>query len=315
MKSKVDSDKEPIERSDLEMFAEHRPVLLGIAQRMLGNAADAEDVLQETYVRWQKSSKAEIQYPLAFLITIATRLCLNHLDRAHVRHEHCSTDTASPELLAAPALNPADNAALADALDGAFSVMIRCLSPIERAVFLLREVFECDYSDVARIVGRSDENCRQILRRARQRIAGRDVRFEVSSEQQEKLLREFLQATAHGDFHGLADALAKDAKLIADGSDIGMAPPPPVTGADDICNFLSRQHDELFPPSANLQRTAIEGVPILLTFLGSKLANALTFSIEDGRFQTLHLITCPLRLRMLAAQCLFHNHNHHDREP
>jgi RNA polymerase sigma-70 factor (ECF subfamily) len=198
---------------------------------------------------------------------------------------------------------------LADALEGAFSVMIQCLSPIERAVFLLREVFECDYSDIARIVGRSDENCRQILRRARQRIAGRDARFDVSSEEQEMLLREFLRATEDGDFDGLADALAKDATLIPDGSDLGATAPPPVSGAEKIRDYLTRRCGELFPANANLQRTFIEGVPILLVFSERKLVSALRFAIENGKFQTIHSITCPFRLRVLSAQCLLHNYN------
>lgn len=315
MRIKVDSDKIQNASGDLETFTEHRPLLFGIAQRMLGNAADAEDILQEAFVRWQKASGQEIRSARAFLTTIVTRLCLNHLDRAHVRREQFSTEDASLDLFPSTTLNPADNAALADALEGAFTVMIQCLTPIERAVFLLREVFECDYQDLARIVGRSDENCRQILRRARQRIAGRDTRFDVSSEEQETLLREFLRATEDGDFDGLADALAKNATLVCDGSDLGATPPPPINGAPDICHYLRSQYRELFAPDANLQRTVIEGIPILLTFSGRKLVNALRFVINDGKFQTLHLITCPFRLRVLSAQCLFHNYNHnHDHE-
>lgn len=153
--------------------------------------------------------------------------------------------------------NPADDADLADALDAAFTVMLKCLPPVERAVFLLREVFECDYIEVARIVEKSEDNCRQILRRARGRIAGRDPRFEVTREQQETVLREFLNATSSGDLVRLAKALAGDATLICDGENLGLPAPAPIEGAAAVCHLLVQKGHEWRSAGASLQPTVI----------------------------------------------------------
>lgn len=143
--------------TQVERFNQHRPLLLGIAWRMLGNTADAEDILQETFLRWMRTVESEIRSPRAFLVTVVTRLCLNHLDRARVKREQPFGTNAPEDGLPSGEANPADDADLADALDAAFTVMLKCLSPVERAVFLLREVFECDYIEVARIVEKSED--------------------------------------------------------------------------------------------------------------------------------------------------------------
>jgi RNA polymerase sigma-70 factor, ECF subfamily len=287
----------------VESFNQHRPLLFGIAWRMLGNAADAEDILQEAFLRWQRTVESDIQSPRAFLVTVVTRLCLNHLDLARVKKEQLLGTHAALENLPSGEMNPADDADLADALDAAFSVMLTCLAPLERAVFLLREVFECDYSEVARIVEKSEENCRQILSRSRERIAGRDPRFEVTVQQQETILREFLSATAGGDLDRLAKALAEDATLISDGENLGAPAPPPIHGASDISRFLISKAREWMSSGASLQRTAVREVPLLLAYSDGKLLNALGFVFGGGRVRTIYAITCPVRLRSLSAQC------------
>ena len=224
--------------TQVESFSQYRPLLFGIAWRMLGNAADAEDILQEAFLRWQRTVESDIRSPKAFLVTIVTRLCLNHLDLARVKKEQLFGTNASLESLPSGEVNPAEDADLADALDTAFSVMLKCLSPVERAVFLLREVFECDYIEAARIVEKSEDNCRQILRRARERIVGRDPRFEVTLEQQETVLREFLSARTSGDLDRLAEALVGDATLVCDGENLGATTPPPIEGVAAVCRFL-----------------------------------------------------------------------------
>ena len=284
-------------------FNQHRPLLFGIAWRMLGNAADADDILQEAFLRWQRTAASEIRSPKAFLVTIVTRLCLNHLDLARVKKEQLFGPGASLECLPSGEVNPAADADLAEALDAAFSVMLKCLSPVERAVFLLREVFECDYIEVARIIEKSEENCRQILRRARERIAGRDPRFEVTLEQQETVLREFLSATTSGDLDRLAKALANDATLVSDGENLGAPAPPPVCGASEISRFLISKVRDWMLSGMKLQRTAIREVPLLLAYRDGKLLNALGFVLRGGQVHTIYAITCPVRLRSLSAQC------------
>ena len=289
--------------TQVESFSKYRPLLFGIAWRMLGNAADAEDILQEAFLRWQRTVESDIRSPKAFLVTIVTRLCLNHLDLARVKKEQFFGTNASLECLPSGEVNPAEDADLADALDAAFSVMLKCLSPVERAVFLLREVFECDYIEVARIVEKSEDNCRQILRRARERIAGRDSRFEVTLEQQETVLREFLSATTSGDLDRLAKALVGDATLVCDGENLGATTPPPIEGVAAVCRFLINKAREWTSSGASLQRIAIGEVPLLLAYCDGRLMNALAFVLRGAQVRTVYLITCPVRLRSLAAQC------------
>ena len=289
--------------TQFESFNQNRPLLFGIAWRMLGNAADAEDILQEAFLRWQRTGESDIRSPKAFLLTIVTRLCLNHLDSARVKKEQLFGTNASLESLPSGEVNPAEDVDLADALDAAFSVVLKCLSPVERAVFLLREVFECDYTEVSRIVEKSEENCRQILRRARERIAGRDHRFEVKLEEQEAVLREFLSATATGELDRLAKILARDATLVSDAANLGAPAPPPIHGAAAISCFLMDKARDWMRSGARLQKMAIREVPLLLAYCDGKLLNALALIFRGGQVQTIYVVACPVRLRSLSVQC------------
>jgi RNA polymerase sigma-70 factor, ECF subfamily len=288
--------------TQLETFNQHRPLMFGIAWRMLGNAADAEDILQEAFIRWQRTIESDVRSPRAFLVTIVTRLCLNHLDLAYVKKEQLLGTELSLEQLPSAATDPADDADLADALDSAFSIVLRCLSPIERAVFLLREVFDRDYSEVARIVEKSEQNCRQILRRARERIAGQEPRFEVTLAQQETVLREFLSATTSGDVDRLAEVLAGEATLVCDGANLGAAAPPPIQGASAISNYLIEKAREMLPSRSHFQMASFKTVPLLFVYCDGGLKNALAFILQESRIHTIYQISCPTRLRSLSAQ-------------
>ena len=270
---------------------------------MLGNPADAEDLLQEALLRWMRINPLEVRSPKAFLITMVTRLCLNHLDLARVKKEISFDLEASRDWLASTEASPANDEDLAEALDAAFSIVLKCLSPIERAVFLLREVFECDYAEVARIVEKSEDNCRQILSRARERIAGRDPRFEVSVEQQETVLREFLSATATGDLDRLAKALAGEATLVCDGENLGALAPPPIHGAAAISEFLTNRIRKLLSAGAHFRQSRFGEVPLLLAYREGRLVNALALVLRVGRVRAVYLVNCPVRLRSIAAQC------------
>jgi RNA polymerase sigma-70 factor (ECF subfamily) len=288
--------------TQLETFNEHRPLLFGIAWRMLGNAADAEDILQDAYIRWQGTIESDVRSPRALLVTIVTRLCLNHLNLAHVKREQSFGTEFALESLPSSDANPADDADLADALDAAFSIVLTRLSPVERAVFLLREVFDRNYSEVARIVEKSEDNCRQILRRARERLAGQESRFDVSLQQQESVLREFLNATSSGDVERLAQVLAGESTLVSDGANLGAAPPPPIHGASAISRYLINRSRDLLPSEITVRTTSLGQVPLVLMYSGGNLQNALAFVLRHGRIQTIYRITCPVRLRSLAAQ-------------
>lgn len=291
--------------SHIETFDQHRPLLFGIAWRMLGNPTDAEDILQEGLLRWLRTNPLEIRSPRAFLVTVVTRLCLNHLDLARVKKE-IPLDTDAPiasfGALTSGDIDPAHDADLADALDAAFSVVLKCLSPVERAVFLLREVFECDYAEVSRIVEKTEDNCRQIVSRSREKIAGRDTRFDVSLEEQESLLREFLDATTSGDLERLAKSLAGNATLIRDGDNLGVPAPVPIRGAGPVSSFLVNKVRQLLGANVRFRKSNFGDVPLVLAYRTGQLVNALALVFRTGRLRTVYLINCPVRLRSIAAQ-------------
>jgi RNA polymerase sigma-70 factor (ECF subfamily) len=187
----------------LSVFAEYRGYLFSLAQRILGNAIDAEDLLQETFIRWQQTSLAQIRAPKAFLATILKRLCLNHLQSAQARRE-VRVDPNGPE--SALSEQSVHNNALESL--SALAILLERLPPKERAVLLLRDVFDCDYEEIASVISKRADACRQLLRRARQHLTDSRARFQVSPEQLQKLARQFALTCASGDLKGLVTALA-----------------------------------------------------------------------------------------------------------
>jgi RNA polymerase sigma-70 factor (ECF subfamily) len=182
----------------LSVFAEYREYLFSLAQRILGSRPDAEDLLQETFIRWQQTSLAQIRSPKAFLATVIKRLCLNHLQSAQTRRE-VNVDPGDPEA-ALPVQSVQKN--VLESLS-ALTILLERLSPKERAVLLLRDVFDCDYDEIALVISKRAGTCRQLLRRARQHLADARARFEVSPEQLQKLARQFAATCASGDLKGL----------------------------------------------------------------------------------------------------------------
>jgi RNA polymerase sigma-70 factor, ECF subfamily len=192
----------------LEVFAEYRSYLFTLAYRMLGSVMDAEDLLQETFLRWQQTSLAKIRSPKAFLVTVVKHLCLNHMQSARVRREACSDDPLIEQPATEALQDPAESDALADSLTSAFLVLLERLSPKERIVFLLREVFDCDYDEIAAIIKKNSVSCRQLLRRAKQHIVSEKSRFVASTDQLEHLLRQFNRTCSTGDLQGLISVLS-----------------------------------------------------------------------------------------------------------
>ena len=181
----------------LSVFTEYRGYLFSLAQRVLGSRADAEDLLQETFIRWQQTSLAQIRSPKAFLATVIKRLCLNHLQSAQTRRE-ISVDPPEPAL---PEKHVFESLS-------ALRILLERLSPKERSVLLLRDVFDCDYDEIALVISKRADTCRQLLRRARQHLIDARARFEVSPEQLQKLARQFALTCSSGDLKGLVTALA-----------------------------------------------------------------------------------------------------------
>ena len=274
-------------------FEEHRPLLFSIAYRMLGSASEAEDVLQDAWVRARQDEDAHVRSPRAYLTTIVTRLCIDHLRSAErTRMEY--PGPWLPEPLAAPNQESAD---LASSLTTAFLVLLERLAPTERAVFLLREVFELDFGEIARSVGKSEANTRQILTRARGRLSEGRPRFTVSRRESEEIVRRFRDACVTGNREALMTVLHPGAEFIADGGGKAVAAPRPVLGADRIAEFVIDIIGKARWLESDPQMVTINGAPGLLLrhpIIGN---GTYSFDIVDGRIRAIYVVRNPDKLR------------------
>ena len=283
-----------------ELFATLRPSLFAVGYHMLANAADAEDVVQETFLRWQKTDESEVGAPKAFLTTVVTRLCLQHLESVRVHREAPLGSAFSESLEAAAADAPDAHAQLADALAEALLVVLKALSPLERAVFLLREVFDCEYSEIAGAVDKTEDNCRQILRRAREGVATRRPRYQVMPQQEERIVKHFVRAAADGNWAGLVEVLSDDATLVCDGADVGLGPVS-VQGVRPVAEVVLQRAARWFGDGASFQTLFLETRPGILAFQNGLPVCAIFLSTRDGAVHGARVITCPVRLRSLLV--------------
>jgi RNA polymerase sigma-70 factor (ECF subfamily) len=223
----------------LTAFREHQPLLFSIAYRMLGSGSDAEDVVQDAYLRWERADPAAVRSPKDYLTTTVTRLAVDHLRSARVRREVYVGPWLPEPLVGVDERDPLAAVTLAESLSTAFLVLLERLTPTQRAAFLLREVFGFDYPDVARIVETSESNARQLVQRARQHIAAGRPRFASDARQADELARRFLAACTTGDTDGLLALLADDAVAWADGGGKFATARRPVSGADRVARFVA----------------------------------------------------------------------------
>ena len=285
--------------------AELRPLLFSIAYRMLGSATDAEDIVQEAFLRFHRETSAgtQVESPKSYLSAVATRLCIDHLRSARVRRESY-VGTWLPEPLLTDEESEAErHAETADSLSMGFLVLLESLTPVERAVFLLREVFEYDYGEIASIVGKSEQNCRQISVRARRQVQAERPRFETSRAQRDELARRFFAAAAEGDVEGLVSMLAADVVAYADGGGKGFAFPRPVHGREKVARLLqagAAQGQRLGVVAMHLAE--INGQPgaLFLDPDGATVA-AVSLDIADGQIQTLRAVSNPEKLAHLRG--------------
>jgi RNA polymerase sigma-70 factor (ECF subfamily) len=283
----------------LKTFTEQRSLLFAIAYRMLGTVADAEDLVQETFIRWQSVDPERIESPKAWLSTVVTRLCINHLKSARVQREQYIGPWLPEPVVEGLCANPAENAKLADSLSLAFLVVLESLTPTERAVFVLREVFSYDFADIALAVEKSETNCRQILARARKHVDERRPRFEAASEDADQLIQQFEKSVLTGDMQGLLDLLAKDVVLVSDGGGKARAVLRPILGADPVSRLLVGAAQK-FGSSTEVRRLAkVNGLPGLVSFDAGRVIRVLAFGIRENRIQSLFIITNPDKLRHL----------------
>jgi RNA polymerase sigma-70 factor (ECF subfamily) len=274
-------------------FEVYRPLLFSIAYRMLGSASEADDVLQDAWLRARQDEDADVRSPRAYLTTIVTRLCIDHLRSAErTRMEY--PGPWLPEPLAEP---NQESAELASSMTTAFLVVLERLAPTERAVFLLREVFELDFDEIAASVGKSEANTRQILTRARRRLREPRPRFTMSRQDSEDIVQQFRHACVTGDVEELLAVLHADATLIADGGGKALAAPHPVIGADRIAEFVIDIVGKMRWSESDPRLVTINGAPGLLLRHPTFGNGTYSFDIADGRIRAIYVVRNPDKLR------------------
>jgi RNA polymerase sigma-70 factor, ECF subfamily len=278
------------------VFDDHRSLLFSIAYRMLGSSSDAEDVVQEAYLRWRGADAADVASPRAYLSTVVTRLAIDHLRSARAQREQYVGPWLPEPLVEDTAPSPAEHLVLAESLSMAFLVVLEQLGPVERAVFLLREVFDWDYDDVARVVGKTPEHCRQLLHRAREHVTAARPRRPVGQGEQERLTQRFLATLVTGDVGALAELLAADVVLYSDGGGKTAAARRPVRGRDRVARFFAGIRRKL-PPDVVARIVRVNGQPGGVAYLGGRPYSVLVFDVADGRIAAVRVVVNPDKLR------------------
>jgi len=283
-------------------FVAHRGLLFTVAYEMLGSAADAEDVVQETWLRWDaigEVARADVRDPRAFLVRMVTRKALDRLRSNARRREEYVGEWLPEPLLTAP--DVADDLELAESVSIAMLTVLETLTPTERAVFVLREVFDTPYDEIAEAVGKSAVAVRQVAHRAREHVAARRPRMEVSRTEQQAVVERFVAAVTQGDLQGLLDVLAPDVVLVADGGGVVQAVINPVIGAKKVANLL-RPFNQLAPDAEILPLllNGALGVRIVGTVDGAD--TAISFVVEDGRISRIYAIRNPAKLGRIDAE-------------
>ncbi|QEE31200.1 RNA polymerase sigma-70 factor [Terriglobus albidus] len=281
------------------MFDQYRSLLFSIAYRMLGSVADAEDMLQETFLRWHAAGEEDIRSPRAYLVTILSRLCINHLQSAQVQREEYTGMWLPEPIVTDPGSDPFHLIRVDESLSMAFLVLLERLTPIERAVFLLKEVFEYEHGEIAAIVGQSEVNCRQILKRAKQHVATLRPRFAAARPDHGALLESFLKAVGTGEMTDLLSLLTEDVVLRSDGGGKAAAVPNAVQGADKVGRGILGGMQR-FVPKTLVQRLArINGEPGLVTYFNGEPYSVVTIEVRDNRISSIYVITNPDKLKHL----------------
>jgi RNA polymerase sigma-70 factor (ECF subfamily) len=284
--------------------AELRPVAFAIAYRMLGSVSEAEDAVQEGFLRLYRATQdgQDIASRRAYLATVVTRICIDQLRSARARRERYVGEWLPEPLVGAEDADPARHAEMADSLSVAFLVLLERLSPEQRAAFLLREVFDYPYDEVARIVDTSEPNARQLVSRARRQVEGGRPRFEPSAELRDELARRFLAAIEEGDLAGLEDLLAEDVVLHGDGGGKVPALARPVAGRARVARTLlawARAMQRF--GGATVRPALVNGQPGALSFTDAGgLINVFAFDVVNGRVQAVSSVVNPEKLRHLG---------------
>ncbi|MDQ0954205.1 RNA polymerase sigma-70 factor (ECF subfamily) [Streptomyces phaeochromogenes] len=286
-----------------EVFEEHRPVLTGVAYRMLGRVADAEDVVQEAWLRWTAADRSDVREPRGYLVRVTTRLAIDRLRIAQSRKEaYVGPWLPEPYVTDFGATVPdtAERAVLADSVSLAVLVVLESLSPLERAVFVLREAFGYPYADIAVTLDRSESAVRQLAGRARRHVEEKRPRYEVDPTEQRDLTERFLAAATEGDFDGLMSLLAPDVRLVGDSGGLAQAPLRVLESADKVGRFIAGVTRKGVV-DASFRFLEVNGGPALLVLSGGKPDSVFQLDVVNGRIQCVYIIRNPEKLLSLAV--------------
>jgi RNA polymerase sigma-70 factor (TIGR02957 family) len=295
----------------VEIFEESRRVLTGVAYRILGSAADAEDVVQEAWLRWSEVDTATVDDPRAYLVRVTSRLAIDRLRRVRSRREAYVGPWLPEPISTEPDL--AEHVELADSVDLALLVVLETLSPLERAVFVLHEAFAMSYAEIGEVIGRAEPATRQLARRARDHVQARRPRFDVDRARRRQVTERFISACVEGDLDGLLSLLSQDVTLVGDGGGKARAPLRVIEGAGHVARFLAAIASEdgvvRFLRSIGLPESTVfaielaevNGGPAAVVTSDGKPITVISLVVADGIIETVYIISNPEKMSRLMT--------------
>jgi RNA polymerase sigma-70 factor (ECF subfamily) len=292
-----------MDSSDLQQFESYRRLMFSIAYRMLGSITEAEDILQEAFLRYQKSSRPEIASPKAFLSTIVTRLCLNRLESAQVQRETYIGPWLPEPILTVheESVDAVERTELHESLSMAFLVLLEQLTPLERAIFLLRQVFDYEYYEISEMIEKDEAACRQIFSRAKKHIAENRPRFKTNPEAQREILEQFIAAVSQGELDGLLQLLSDDVTLWADGGGKARgAALEPLHGREAVARFvLASPRLAIGPLEPRIGM--VNGEPALLLSMDGQARLVVMISVDQTHIHEIRIVGNPDKLKGVNA--------------
>ncbi|MCA2219642.1 RNA polymerase sigma factor SigJ [Nonomuraea aurantiaca] len=295
----------------MSTFEDHRSLLTGVAYRILGSVADAEDVVQEAWLRWSGVDETTVADPRAYLVRVASRLAIDRLRWAKSRRESYVGPWLPEPISTAP--DVAEHAELADSVEFALLVVLETLSPLERAVFVLREAFDLPFSEIAEVIGRAEPATRQLARRARDHVQEKRPRFDVDRGERRRITERFIRASTSGDLDGLIELLSTDVTLVSDGGGKARSPLRALTGAANVTRFLTSitTPDGVAKFMASIGASdcvtlsydlaTVNGAPAIVVSAAGRVVTVISLLVTDGKIDTIYLIANPDKITHLDA--------------
>ena len=293
--------------AEVDLFEAHRSRLFGVAYRMLGSASDAEDVVQDAWLRYSHARPADLRSPAAYLTTIVTRLCLDRLKSARTAREEYVGPWLPEPLVTDEVPGPERSVARAESVTLAFMVLLETLSPEERAVFLLREVFDHEYDEIAGMLDTTPANCRQLFHRAKTHIADRRPRFREAAGEKRPLISRFVAALRDGDADELTSVLAEDVGFWSDGGGKVLAARRPVFGREQVAQMLAGFKRTASAAGVDLHTVTLDiadvnGEPAMIMRVAGRLDSVYAFTVKDDAIAAIHVVRNPDKLQFLERQ-------------